>query len=749
MWSDYKTVHRQRAVNCMLLLVCCLMLQVPLAVAADESVNAMRPRIGLVLGGGGARGAAHVGVLKVLEEMRIPVDYVVGTSMGSVVGGLYASGMTSAKIEQELLTMAWTDLFDDYPPREDRSFRRKRDDDLNTIKGKIGYNHGEIEIPLAYIRGQKLDLTLNRLTLPVVGIKDFDKLPIPYRAVATDLETGKEVVLRRGNLSKSIRASMAVPAAFDPVEIDSRVLVDGGIANNVPISVARAMGAEVVIAVDVGSGLYRREDITNALDVSAQLTNFLFTLNSEAQLKTLTARDVLIRPPLGEIGGGAFDRVAEAIPTGVLGAKQVRAALQRYSLSEAQYAQHRARQRITQSGIPVIDFVRIENQSALSDEVIAARISLKPGDMLNIEQLERDIGQLYGLELFQSVRYEVIKEDGRTGLLITATERYWGPGYIQLSLAATNNLEGDAQSRLGLVYLLTEINSLGGEWRSGIQVGDEFDLFTELYQPLDAYSRYFVTGKLGYNARNINQFDSAGNRLARYRVKALGFELGTGREFGTWGEVRLGYRRATGEAEISIGTPAPVTNVDRGEVFLKLSDDRMDNLYFPRTGHLGFLEYRAALESLGASRDYEQWQFKYIQAFSWGQNTLIGMLSGGITQDDDAPVEGLFETGGFLRLSGLQEDQLAGQHAGLIGLVYMRKLTRVQLIKLFDSFAGVSLETGNVWQHSRDISFDNTITAGSVFLGFDTPIGPFYLGYGRTDTDQRSAYIYLGPRFTF
>lgn len=723
------------------------------SVLASESKTktdtAKRPRIGLVLGGGGARGAAHVGVLKVIEELHIPIDVVVGTSMGSIVAGLYASGMSPAQIEQEMLGLDWDDLFRDYPARVDRSFRRKRDDSLYTIKASFGFNNGKVQIPLAYIRGQKFDLELNRLTLPVVSVDNFDQLPIPYRAVTTDLETGKEVVLAHGSLAKAIRASMAVPAAFDPVEIDGRLLVDGGIANNVPVNVARDLGAEVIIAVDVGSGVYSRKDINSALDVSAQLANFLFTLNTEEQLKTLRTRDVLIKPELGEIGGGSFGRIADAIPTGETAARQVLASLQRYSLSTHEYAVFRAQQRQHRPAPALIDFVRIDNQSKLSDSVIRERIAAQPGQSLDIEQLKQDIGTIYGLEIFQSVRYDVVNEDGKTGLVITAKEKYWGPGYFQFGMSSSNNLEGDATTKLGVVYTLTEINDLNGEWRTGFQLGDEPDIFTELHQPLDPTSRYFVSGKLNVGTRNINAYDDAGNRLARYHLKLVGYELGFGREFGTWGEGRLGYRRSSGTATINIGTPGPDIDADLGELFMRLSVDRLDSLYFPTDGYSGRIEYRAARENYGASSDYDQWLFGYSHALSWGKNTVIGALAYATTQDDNASLEGLFQAGGLFRLSGLQDDQLSGQHFGQINLIYMRRLTDVGFFQLFKTYAGATLEVGNVWQTSDAVSFDNTITAGSLFLGFDTPIGPLYLAYGRTDTHEQSLYIYLGPRFTF
>jgi NTE family protein len=723
-----------------------LALPAPAAKAADESAAAPRPRIGLVLGGGGARGGAHVGVLKVLEEMRIPVDYVVGTSMGSIVGGLYATGMNSQEIEREMRTMDWKQFFRDEPSRADRSFRRKTDDYNYAVKAKMGFNDGKIEIPLAYIRGQKFDLELNRLTLPVVEVTDFDRLPIPYRAVATDIETGKAVVLAGGNLSMSLRASMAVPAAFDPVEIDGRLLVDGGLSKNVPVSVVRDMGAEVLIVVDVGSGLSSRTEITSALGVTGQLANYLFTLNTEEELKTLGPQDVLIRPPLGDIGGGSFDRVTETFPIGESAARAAMDALRRYSLSPEDYARHLASRASHAHGPPVIDFVRIDNRSRVGDAVIAERISAKPGQALDVERLERDIGQIYGLEIFESVRYEVVREDGKTGLVIVAREKRWGPGYLQFGLATSNNLKGDSTLKLGVLYTRTELNALNGEWRLGGQIGDEPAIFTELYQPLDPSSRYFVSGKVGYGNTNEDVFDDAGNRLARFQLSTYRLELAAGRDFGAWGEGRLGYYRESGTAEVTIGAPVPKTDVDLGYGFLRLSDDKLDNVNFPTAGHFGFAEYRVSREGLGASTDYDQAALGYAHAATWGRNTLIGRIGGFSTLEGTAPLGAHAKLGGWMRLSGLQENQLNGQYAGLIGLVYMRRIVDIQLFK---TFAGASIERGNVWQDSKDISFGNSITAGSVFVGVDTPIGPLYLTYGHTNTGDYSFYIYLGPRFTF
>jgi NTE family protein len=363
-----------------------------------------------------------------------------------------------------------------------------------------------------------------------------------------------------------------------------------------------------------------------------------------------------------------------------------------------------------------------------------------------VKRLEQDIGTIYGLEIFESVRYDIVREDEKTGLVISAKEKHWGPGYLQFGLATSNNMQGDSTFRVGVLYTLTEINELNGEWRTGLQVGDEPSFFTEIHQPLDALSRFFVAGKVFTGSQNVNTFDAAGNMISRYRVSASGLELGFGRELGTWGESRLGYRRATGTAEISIGAPAPDIDVDQGQLFVRLSADKLDSLYFPRAGNLGRLEYRTSDEQYGANSDYDQLQFAYIHALSWGANTIIGELGGAATVDGEASVDGLLRLGGLFRLSGLTDQQLSGQNAGLMELIYMRRLSNVQF---FQTYAGVSLELGNVWQKKDDISFDNSILAGSLFLGFDTPIGPLYIAYGRTENDDQSVYIYLGPRFTF
>jgi len=715
---------------------------------AGERVSAepARPKIGLVFAGGGAKGAAHVGVLKVLEEMRIPIDVVVGTSMGSIVGGLYASGMRPDDIERAIREIDWVDVFEDAPDRADRSFRRKADDALYVFKAKPGFSDGKIKLPLAVVQGQKFDLELNRLTQGVSAVGDFDKLPIPFRAVAADLETGDQVVLKSGSLPRALRASMAVPGAFYPVEMDGRLLVDGGIANNIPISVARELGADVVIVSELGTEMLTRDEIESGLDVAAQMVNFLFVINSRQQLRTLAEDDVRISVQLGDIGAGSFGRIREAIPLGEQAARGAADKLNRYALAEPDYRQHVAARSQPGAGPRQVDFVRIENRSGVSDEVIAAHLSVKVGEPLDVAELEHNIQQIYGLEIFESVRYALVEEDGKSGVVVQAKEKSWGPGYLQTGLITSSNFEGDAVFRLGLTYTRTAINPLNGEWRTGLQIGDEPGLFTEIFQPFDPGARYFGFARAGYQTRNVNDFDEDGNKIAEMRAKGFGVELGVGRQFGTWGEIRLGYLRRTGDIEVGVGAPMPARDFESGEVFLRLTDDKLDSLYFPRTGHAARANWRMSRRDLGADTDFDQADYGFLLAHSWGRHTLLGGLEVKATVDGTAPVQSQQRLGGFLRLSGFEEGRLSGQQSGLARLIYMRRINDIQQFK---AYAGASLEAGNVWADSGDIFGGDHIVGGSLFIGADTPIGPLYFAYGHNDTGKGSVYLYLGPLFSF
>ncbi|WP_179957466.1 patatin-like phospholipase family protein [Exilibacterium tricleocarpae] len=704
-----------------------------------------RPRIGLVLGGGGARGGAHVGVLHELERLRVPVDCIVGTSVGAIIGGFYASGLEVGEIEDIITGIDWDDIFDDAIARQNRSFRRKLDDERFLVKSKPGFNGGELQLPTGLTYGQKIELLLSRATLPAARVRDFDKLTIPYRAVAADLVTGDSVVLASGNLARAIRASMSIPAIFSPVDIHGRLLVDGGLANNLPVDVARDMGADIVIAVDLSKPLRNKEEITSVLTVTEQLTALLTHRNTVQQIATLSDKDIYIKPLLIDIGGADFARSEQAIELGSQAVRKQRDALADLALSERAYNHYLSALTRPARQAPMLDFITVNNDSPLADAVLKDRLAtLEPGRPLDLSELERDIDKIFGLEIFQNVRYDIVEDDGRTGLVIDAEARSWGPNYLQFGLTLSDNFEGDNFFDLTAGYLRTGVNSLGGEMRTFATIGQAPGVFGEWYQPLDAQTSFFVESLVGYGQRNVNLFNRAGDIVSEFQVTEYGGVLAAGYEFGQWGELRLGLRGIAGDAEVRAGARVPDIRFDTGEAFLRMSTDRLDNVDFPRHGRQVIAEYLVSRETLGADSQFEQYALGALGARTWGRHSIVGSFSWFGTKDDDAPIQSRFALGGLFNLSGLQRNQLSGQHAGLAALAYYRRLGNVSFLPVY---AGLTMELGNVWERESDIGFDNTIFAGSLFVGTETALGPFYLGYGRAENGREAFYLTFGRVF--
>lgn len=703
-----------------------------------------RPRIGLVLSGGGARGFAHVGVLKVIEQYNIPIDVVVGTSMGSIVGGLYAIGLTPDEIEQGIQGIDWDAVFNDYARREFRSFRRKQDDHLFSPK-RIGVTGEGLKLSPGLIDGQQIELALDRLAYPGFHITDFDKLRIPYRAIATDIETGDAVILDRGNIAKAMRASMSIPGALPAIKHDGKLLVDGGIANNIPIDVARDLGADILIVVDVSAPLAQQDDLQTSLDVTAQLTTLLTRRVANPQLETLAAADVLIVPGREDLGSSSFLEYAELIAAGLEAAEEQSEQLKSLSVSDAEYRAYQAGLPDVARRQPVIDFIEIVNQTRLDDDILALMIEQKTGKPLDIEQLERDLSKIYGLDLSSSVVYGLDERDGQTGLIVYVRDRPWAPSYLQMELTLRSEYDVGSVANINMIYTHPVINRLGGEFRAGAGIGSEPRLTLSLYQPLDKQRRYFVTGSTGFSSYIFPEVNSNNDVESVLRFHRSFIGVAAGRIFNQKTALQLGYRRAAGDTQTLVGpTRTGNTNFDEGAYHLMLSHDSLNNVDFPTSGYQGRLAWRANRESLGADLNYDQIYLSLGAAGTWGKYTLYGRTIAETTLDENAPENALFRHGGFFELSGFLNRQLAGQHFGLLEAAFYRRLGNITLLPMY---AGFTLETGNAWNDRDDISLSNSVLAGSVFVGADTFLGPLYLAYGINDSNASTFYFYLGRRW--
>ena len=573
---------------------------------------------------------------------------------------------------------------------------------------------------------------------------DFDKLPIPFRAVATDIVNGEKVVFRKGHLPQVIRASMSIPAVFAPVEINGQLLVDGGMVDNIPVDVAREMGVDMVIVVDIGTPLRGRKQLNTVFDILNQSITLMTRSNAEIQLASLRPNDVLIQPSLASIGATDFGRSEEIINAGYRATQILEKRLA--SLRQPTDAQLTSA-RSAEERTPVITAIKIENDSKIDDSVIRYYIRQPVGEPLDMARLQRDMGTLYGLDYFDQVQYRVAHKGKDRTLVITARAKRSGTDYLRLGINLSDDMRGGSAFNLGASYRVNGINRLGAEWLTRAQIGDQQELYSEFYQPLDAGSRYFVAPYINAQSQNVEAILD-NDPIAEYRLERYGFGLNFGRQIGNSGEIRLGVGEAWGKADVRIGErDLPSTSFNEGFYDLKYSFDSLDNVYFPHSGEDISLSVRQFEPGLGSDERYRQWEFNLDKALSSGPDTWILGGRYGRTLDKANVVTSSFLLGGARQLSGFREDGISGQNISLMRAVYYRRLTpRSYLPFDFPLYAGASLERGRAW--NNDNEFDSGyINAASIFIGFDTPLGPLNFSYGFNDDDQKALYLNLGQTF--
>ncbi|RLE26265.1 MAG: hypothetical protein DRJ65_05840 [Acidobacteria bacterium] len=712
------------------------------AVGAAEDPDV--PKVGLVLSGGGALGSAHVGVLKVLEELRVPIHCVAGTSMGSIVGGLYAAGYSPQELEDLLLSTNWHDLLDDRPPRSRVPFRRKVDDLTFLTRLEVGFNRGKIQLPPALIQGQKLDFLLQTLTIHTVGIETFDELPIPFRTVATDLETGAEVDLDRGDLARAIRASMAVPGVFAPSVIEDRVLVDGGLVNNLPVDLARQMGADVVIAVDVGEPLRSREELESLTRVAGQVVAMMVRGNANRQM---AEADLVLFPDVGEFSGSDFHKADRMIPIGEAVTRAAAEELSVYSLSEGAYAEFRSDQYRSTISEPIVKSVQLTTDSNADPDFLFARVRIRPGDPLDVQAIARDLERLYAEGDYERVSFFLTKVEEGYALHIEAHEKTWGPHVMRFGLNLGANFEGQSEFNLLANYTMTRLNRLRGEAKVAFQIGEENRLAAEFYQPLHRAGRFFVSPtlsvlKVGVGATQL------GDPFGGFSVSLITGGLDLGLNLHRWGEFRVGVERGRARARFGEGDDGLSDfDFDRSGLRALLVLDQLDNPNFPRHGWITSAQLFRAQESLGSDSGYDRLEAVALGAASNGRHTLLGSLEFDSALGTVLPVYEEYSLGGLFRLSGYPPSSLSGPYLGLATVSYYYQVADFGTKIVSGIYAGGSLETGNVWQDQHDPSLDDLLWSGSLYVAADTYFGPVYLAYGRAQGSQDAWYLYLGRTF--
>lgn len=709
-----------------------------------------RPKIGLVLSGGGARGITHIGVLKVLHELRIPIDYIAATSMGAIVGGLYASGMSPAAMERKLGAVSWPTLLSDSPERQDLEFRRKEEQTAFPLSFEIGYRDGEFLWSKGALSGANLELFLHEMTRNVDSIDNFDKLPIPFRAVATNMVSGREVVFSSGRLYQAMRASMSVPGMFAPMEIDGRILGDGGLVNNLPVDVVRAMGADIVIAVNIGTPLMSRDQLQSLVGYASQMLNILTEQNVRQQLASLKPTDILISPDLGTLTFMDFAAAPKFVEMGEKAAETMRTELAALSVSPTQYAAYEAHLRTPPGKLPErLDFVTVEGTHFANPEVLEAAMATKPDAPFELKTLENDLARLYGRGDFDQIDYEIASVGTQTGVVVKVLEKSWGPNYLRFGASLSTDFQGETFFNLMAGHRRVWVNSLGAEWINELVLGSTRRIATEFFQPLAVGSQWFASA-YGLAQRSPEFIFDGNTRLAEYDVLYETAGLDLGRTLGTSGDLRGGFKWAHYRGDRTIGEAAyPTILTTETGARLMLRWDRLDQPYFARNGLRAVGEFfygnrRTQLLGLDLRDSSSRVSMVVDGAVPLTKDSFLDVQArvGAITNSHAQNVIEDFNLGGFLQLSGLRTNQISGNYMGFARAVGYHQIATMPVVGRA-IYVGGSFEAGNTWDNREQISA-NLRTSGALFLAADTWLGPFYLGWGLASGGQRSYYLYLG-----
>ena len=703
-----------------------------------------RPKIGLALSGGGARGAAHIGVLRVLEELHVPVDYIAGTSMGAIVGGLYATGMSPDDIQNAIEGMDWDLILTGRPPRRDLSFRRKEDEFHYPGDLEMGLKGWGVAVPMGFISGQNFEIALSKLTRGVARVSDFDQLPIPFHCTATDIVTGESIVLSKGDLARAIRASMSLPGIFPPVDLDGRLLVDGGLKNNLPVDVVKAMGADIVIAVNIGTPPATREELNSYFAVTGQMFSIL---QEGSILQRAKMADLLIQPDLQGISMTAYEKMGQAIAQGTAAAHALSEPLSRYAIPSETYFAQLARQRGKAASPLIIDQVRFEGDGSVDQRAAERRITVKPGQPLDLKALQRDLTDIWDIGDYESVTFSVRDDDGKTQLFINALPKQWGPNYLKVGLNLQTDLSGNSYFNILAGVTKSRINALGAEWRSDLQVGRTNFLFSEFYQPLNYSGRFFVSawGEFRYDLQDIYLDD---DRIAQYATRQPQAGLDLGLSLGKHGEIRVGpvWRRIRAYPDVGISSLPSMDEDASGLRFLYLAD-QLDNASFPNAGRYSDLSYFQGLRGMGSAEDYRKAELSHTEYFKLGKSVLEARIAGGSSFGTALPPFDQFSLGGLFSLSGYKEGQLRGNYYGTGRLGYFFRTHSLPAMLGRGVYLGGFLDAGNTWWQSDDVSASGLRYAATLFLGIDTRLGPLYLAYGHAKDGNYSFYLSLGRSF--
>lgn len=730
------------------LLLCpiCLAQQNPPAQTAPAARPALetRPRIGVALEGGGALGLVHIGVLKWFEEHHIPVDYIAGTSMGGLVGGLYATGKSADDLKSIVRNADWPLLLAGATPYQDLSFRRKEDarDVPNTLR--IGLKNG-LTLPPGLNTGHQINLLIDRETLPYSEVLSFSDLPIPFRCVATELVSGKPYIFQDGSLSDALRATISIPGVFAPVRRGEQIFVDGGMVNNLPTDVVRAMGADVVIAIHLQVSKTAAKEIQSAFSVLGRSVELVI---AETEIRGMAGADLIVRANVEEFDSMGYEQAASLIERGYESAAEKAQILKAYALDDADWAEYQQQiqsRRRTTIGTP--QFVRVEGVNPEIDKNIQNFLRPFVGKPINTPQLDEFLTRLTGLGRYDSVTYGMIRENGREGLLVRVHEKTYAPPLLQPSFAVDGSEPDDVTFTLGSRFTFMDIAGERYEWRTDLQFGGTYGVATELYRPFLPLSRWFFAPFLNASQNTFNVYKKH-DPLADYRVDQVTSGIDLGYSFNRFSELRVGYSIGYFDAHLRLGTPEfASTGGGVAGLRVRYSLDHTNEPVIPTKGYYIQSLFHFYNDYPGATENFPTLQVNLngFQPVS-SQGSLFLTTSGGTTfgfRHVGSPPPFFLGGPNILGAYGLHE--LFGNQYFLVRGGYLHKVFTLP------TFVGKQIYLSGAGEFGKMYGdpFPVTRFSADVVGGFvaETALGPVFIGGSVGDTGHEKWFFQLGRIF--
>src|SRR5271170_6922368 len=592
-----------------------------------------RPTLGLVLEGGGALGLAHIGVITWLEEHRIPVSYVAGTSMGGLVGGVYATGRSPAEVRELVESINWNDVLRGQVPFKNLDFRRKQDSVVYPGSIEFGLKKG-IQFPEGFNSGQEVQFILDRVALPYSTIDDFNQLPIPFACVATDLVSGKKYVFSNGNFATALRSTMSLPGFFSPVRVDGHVFADGGLLDNLPVDVAKQMGADLTVAVYLETQPMASTENLSSLGVLGKSISVMIAAN---EVQSMEAADVLVSVPLAKFDTMDYAQSNDLIKAGYDAAQSKAAVLSRFSVDDATWQQYLAERTARRRQTPVPQFVEVagvDGQSAKAIEKDFQPVVNKPVDT---QEIQKTILDIQGDGRYSSLDYTMVDKDGAPGLLVTAEEKPYAPPIVRPQITLDGSQYNNVLFSLGARITFMNVGGYGNELRNDVIVGSEYGIRTEYYHPLRVGSNWFVAPRGLADSNEFNAYTNSGSLASIYRVKEAGGGVDLGYIIGRSSQIRVGYETEYVRYTLQVGENTEPT-VSGREGFARFQYQLLhtDDPVIPTTGQIAdfrtqWFDSYPSPSSLLTIAGFPLTQGKFSQFVPMTDRTTLTFAGGGGT----------------------------------------------------------------------------------------------------------------------